>query len=210
VPNTEVKEAMIQDLRRQRMEIYSIDRHYMDRCSILFKQVFSAVNEDEMLKQKLRHLGSTLEKFCISLKESGTVINHEVLEEFLFYPLYATGYMFQSEVPTSEGKREDFLLCIGGLAFILELKCKTSAKDGLEQILNKKLYSVFDDKRFFPEGVTEYFFMGLNCDSNSKVSVCYLQKKDFVGREIFLEQNPKQKLMDSRIKEIVNSALIIE
>lgn len=87
--------------------------------------------------------------------------------------------MFHSEVPTSENKGEDFLLCSGGFAIILELTYGTGAKDGLKQILDRKLYSMFEDKCFSLEDVTEYFFMGLNFDSNLRVSVCYLQKKDF-------------------------------
>jgi tartrate dehydratase beta subunit/fumarate hydratase class I family protein len=90
VPNVEIVEALVKDMRPCYVKFNHLSEKYVENCALSFKEVFSAQREvfsaqsKKLFEQELENLKSTLEECCVPLKNSQTIINHEVRGAFKF------------------------------------------------------------------------------------------------------------------------------
>lgn len=180
---------------------------HLRSCSSAVLEMISVVHDTEKFQRKLRILKDSLEECCILLKKSPTVTKHEILKEFLFYPLFRIGFHFQSELPNFDGKKEDILLYKNGFAVVIKLKYNSGADKDLEQIFDRGYYDHFNGT-LYPQGVANYILMVLDFSPELKISICYLRKQDIVYHGVALNEQ-RQKLAKSKIQNLLKAALTV-
>jgi hypothetical protein len=114
VPNVEIVEALLKDMRPCYVKLNHLREKDVENCALSFKEVFSAQSK-KLFEQELENLKSILEECCVPLKNSQTIINHEVLKEFLFYPLFITATLSRVKCPLLFVKEKTFCCMKGTL-----------------------------------------------------------------------------------------------
>lgn len=174
VPNQEIKDEFYESLQLyfKSSTGYNLNFDSIVDCASVFDRFCTS---DEKNKKHLSELHEKLNLLFRDIKFN--VKNEATLHHVIFLIIFSSKAKCCSEIRILEKnkKRLDLLMIFENtrIGIIIELKYNETSLDGLKQILEKRYYQAFENKKYNPSSVKiEYFvLMGLNMSDDQNVTL---------------------------------------
>ena len=186
IPNDEIRSEFREEFMMFQVASYNLNLELCKDCAKIFDKISASDKENrETLKEICNLLNIIIKPIEFKVKNEATL--HHIIFTIIFLSLKFDCF---SEIRAAIKNRKilDLLMIKDNIGIIIELKFKTDAEEGLEQIKRNRYFDAFRSDKYNPENkkIDYFLLIGLSMSEEQEITLSVLLNNlDLENKEFF-------------------------